>query len=68
MPAVCGPSRRFCVIFSTDMKIFAWLLLLFPITALAQDAAPKFDPVAAERFARLALACVSKEYPNRSAT
>src|ERR1700737_4926979 len=31
----------------------------------AQDAAPAFDAKAAERFAKLALACVHKEYPNK---
>jgi hypothetical protein len=29
------------------------------------DAAPAFDAAAAERFAKLALACVHKEYPNK---
>ncbi len=37
------------------------LLLLLPTTARAAD----FDAKAAERFARLALACVHKEYPNK---
>src|SRR5205814_2077268 len=32
---------------------------------MASDAPPKFDAAAAERFARLALACVEKEYPNK---
>ncbi|HKP94074.1 MAG TPA: DUF2891 domain-containing protein [Chthoniobacterales bacterium] len=32
---------------------------------MAQEASPKFDEKAAERFAGLALACVSKEYPNK---
>ena len=30
-----------------------------------EDSSPKFDVRAAERFARLALACVQKEYPNK---
>src|SRR5947208_7836470 len=35
-------------------------------TALATDnVQPRFDAVAAERFAKLALACVGKEYPNK---
>lgn len=47
------------------MKNFACaLLLVLPVTILA-DEAPKFDAKAAERFAGLALACVSKEYPNK---
>jgi hypothetical protein len=33
--------------------------------AAAENSAPKFDAAAAERFARLALACVDKEYPNK---
>jgi len=47
------------------MKI---LLCLLPSISAALGAAelpaPKFDAAAAERFARLALACVDKEYPN----
>jgi Protein of unknown function (DUF2891) len=43
------------------------LLLSLPSLAVAavEDSAPKFDAAAAERFARLALACVDKEYPNK---
>lgn len=41
------------------------LLLLFPVALSAEEAFPKFDAVAAERFADLALACVGKEYPNK---
>ena len=48
------------------MKSFlSALLLLLPIAVMASDALPKFDAAAAERFARLALACVEKEYPNK---
>ena len=43
------------------------LALLMPFTALAEEAGPKFDAAAAERFARLALDCVHKEYPNKIA-
>src|SRR4029077_18286771 len=32
---------------------------------MAADASPKFDAAAAERFARLALGCFDKEYPNK---
>jgi hypothetical protein len=48
------------------MKILATVLALLPavIASAAETSAPKFDPAAAERFARLALACVDKEYPN----
>ena len=48
------------------MKSFLFaLLLLWPLAVTAADAPPKFDAAAAERFARLALACVDKEYPNK---
>jgi hypothetical protein len=48
------------------MKSFLSILILFPaICAAAETAAPAFDAKAAERFARLALACVHKEYPNK---
>ena len=48
------------------MKSFlSALLLLLPIAVTAAEAPPKFDAAAAERFARLALACVGKEYPNK---
>jgi Protein of unknown function (DUF2891) len=52
--------------FKTMMKVVAFVLLLLPsIAAAAESPAPKFDAIAAERFARLALACVDKEYPNK---
>ena len=39
-----------------------------PLNAIAADeGAPKFDAAAAERFAKLALECVHKEYPNKIA-
>src|SRR5450631_1539252 len=47
------------------MKILVWVLLLLPSIAAAEDSPPKFDVAAAERFARLALSCVDKEYPNK---
>jgi hypothetical protein len=48
------------------MKSFVCALLLVPvIAAAAETAAPAFDAKAAERFAKLALACVHKEYPNK---
>src|SRR5213082_4075578 len=50
----------------TSMKRFLAVLLLMPsIVVAATDAAPTFDLKAAERFAKLALACVGKEYPNK---
>src|SRR5436190_5783955 len=46
-------------------KVFVTLVFLTR-TALATDnVQPRFDAVAAERFAKLALACVGKEYPNK---
>jgi Protein of unknown function (DUF2891) len=49
------------------VKIFPTVLLLLPSIAVAagENSVPKFDAAAAERFARLALACVDKEYPNK---
>ncbi len=41
-------------------------LLLLPLVGFAAESgAPKFDAAAADRFARLALACVDKEFPNK---
>jgi Protein of unknown function (DUF2891) len=42
-------------------------LLLLPSVSLATEntSVPTFDSAAAERFAKLALACVHKEYPNK---
>jgi hypothetical protein len=39
-------------------------LLLLCANAFSSDNTPQFDAKAAERFAKLALACVHKEYPN----
>ena len=61
---------------SLAVKISIFVPLLIPtLTLAAEDAAPKFatanpspggfDAAAAERFAKLALACVEKEYPNK---
>jgi hypothetical protein len=58
------------------MKRVVLLVLLVPLICFAEEkGSPKFtatnpsssgfDAVAAERFARLALACVAKEYPNK---
>jgi hypothetical protein len=48
------------------MKRFLASLLLLPlVAAAATNTAPTFDEKAAERFAKLALACVGKEYPNK---
>jgi len=58
------------------MRNTIFALLLLPLMSVAVDnAAPKFatanpssggfDATAADRFARLALACVGKEYPNK---
>src|SRR6266567_8040197 len=44
----------------------SFLLVLFGSAAAAEkNTAPKFDVQAAERFAKLALGCVEKEYPNK---
>ncbi len=48
------------------MKRFLAVLMLMPsISVEATNAAPTFDEKAAKRFAKLALACVGKEYPNK---
>ena len=41
------------------------LLVSVAATAAKDTTSPKFDTAAAERFAKLALACVAKEYPNK---
>ena len=47
-------------------SIVFFVCLLAPLIATAADnPAPAFDAKAAERFAKLALACVHKEYPNK---
>lgn len=49
------------------MKVlFLSLLVLVNIT-MAEDAHPRFDLAAAERFAGLALDCIHREYPNKIA-
>ena len=48
------------------MKIFPAVLVFLPLLSLAaENPVPQFDEHVAERFARLALACVHKEYPNK---
>src|SRR5947207_4947486 len=54
------------------MRKLLRVLLLVPIMMFAgataaetEEATPEFDARAAERFAKLALACVHKEYPNK---
>ncbi|MBA2435349.1 MAG: DUF2891 domain-containing protein [Chthoniobacterales bacterium] len=48
------------------MKKIIAVVVSLPLAGLAAESpAPKFDAAAAERFARLALACVHKEYPNK---
>jgi hypothetical protein len=44
---------------------FVILLLMLSVAAAATNTAPTFDEKAAERFAKLALACVGKQYPNK---
>jgi hypothetical protein len=49
-------------------KPFIFALILIPLISAApkeKDTAPGFDEKAAVRFAKLALACVHKEYPNK---
>jgi len=54
------------------VRLSAWLLLLLAFafaaaTAAVTETSTQFDAKAAERFAKLALACVHKEYPNKIA-
>src|SRR5881394_2900990 len=46
-------------------KILASAFVLLPLIAAAETPAPTFDAQTADRFARLALACVDKECPNK---
>jgi hypothetical protein len=47
-------------------KIILAMMMCLPCASLfAEGSAPKFDAEAAARFARLALTCVDKEYPNK---
>src|ERR1700736_2211652 len=50
---------------SSMRVLFFFLVLVATVQAITQDAPGTFDEKAAERFARLALACVAKEYPNK---
>ncbi len=54
---------------AASMKISAGVLafLLVIGSAHSGESAPQFDTAAAERFAKLALECVPKEYPNKIA-
>ena len=48
---------------SPEMKKIIAAVVSLPLAGLAAESpAPKFDAAAAERFSRLALACVHKEY------
>src|ERR1700756_2306928 len=47
------------------MRVVGFIAVIPLLNALAQNAPPDFDAKAAERFAKLALACVHKEYPNK---
>jgi hypothetical protein len=48
-----------------NLVSIALLVLASAIAVSAKETAPQFDAAAAERFAKLALACVGKEYPNK---
>jgi DUF2891 family protein len=47
------------------MRVVGFFAVIPLLNALAQNTPPDFDAKAAERFAKLALACVHKEYPNK---
>lgn len=49
-----------------NLRTFLISIVLLPTgIAAVETSQPTFDAIAAERFARLALACVEKEYPNK---
>src|SRR5438067_7739079 len=51
---------------ATSMRHFLTVLLVMPsISGAATEAGSSFDLKTAERFAKLAFACVGKEYPNK---
>ena len=60
----CGSQRRSLAVLVFGMKIFPLAFLFLPVVSLATETA-QFDSRASERFARLALACVEKQYPNK---
>src|SRR6185369_8842861 len=48
------------------MKVFLFSLLLCTLTSSAMsEETPNFDVAAAQRFAKLALDCIHREYPNK---
>lgn len=47
------------------IRLVILALIACAISARGETAPPEFDAKAAERFARLALACVHKEFPNK---
>src|SRR5246500_981533 len=49
------------------MRVVGFIAVIPLLNALAQNAPPDFDAKAAERFAKLALACIHKDYPNKIA-
>src|SRR5438876_8544560 len=49
----------------TRMKRFLAVLLMVTSISAATNEPPTFDEKTAERFAKLALACVGKQYPNK---
>jgi hypothetical protein len=50
---------------STRRAAFFTAILLLAATVRGQSAAPALDAATAERFAKLALACIDREYPNK---
>ena len=46
-------------------KVFVTLVFMTGTAVATDNVQPRFDAVAGERFAKLALACVGKEYPNK---
>jgi Protein of unknown function (DUF2891) len=67
LPRACNRHSALNRLNIPRMRILFTTLILFPSLTFAAEnmTAPTFDASAAERFAKLALACVHKEYPNK---
>ncbi len=58
------PTSQAIIRIEMRCRVFA-LLIFSSISVAAENVASEFDVHAAERFAKLALVCVEKEYPNK---
>src|SRR2546430_1024316 len=66
MPLLQSPPDRNRLKYHRMRILFTALIVFSSVTLAAENTTtPAFDEKAAERFAKLALACVHKEYPNK---